>query len=114
MSRAWWSVLQANESCASCGIPFVPGRGESVGGVEVAVYASALLGLLTFVASPVRAEPWAAFAWIGAFGLVFPLATYRHFRGAWVGVMYAAMPWGADGDPPRRLPDDFPALPWDE
>jgi uncharacterized protein (DUF983 family) len=116
MTRAWWSVLTLRERCEACGIPFVPGRGETVGGVELAVYVSALVGLLGFVGLLTFGSVplWAQVAWVIAFGALLPALSYRQFRGVWVAAMYAAQPWSVEGDAPHVAPVAMPATPWDE
>lgn len=112
MSPGRFSLMRLHERCPTCDIPFVPGRGESVGGVEAAVYLTALVGsLVAMVMVFARAPTWALVAWVLAAGVAMPLLTYRNFRGAWVGAMYAASAWPAGGDPPRATP---PTWPWDE
>lgn len=112
MSPRWWTVTRLHDRCPRCDIPFVPGRGESVGGVEAAVYATALVGSLGVMAFVVAGAPrWVLAAWVLGFGVLAPLLTYRNFRGAWVGAMWGAAGWTREGDAPRSSPDVWP---WDE
>lgn len=115
MTPRWWTLVTMRERCSECRIPFVPGHGESVGGVEVAVYVSALLGMLGVMALLVAGAPaWAAFAWAFSFGVLFPLLTYRNAKGLWVGTMYAMQAWPPEGDAPHVAPVKLPRLPWDD
>lgn len=115
LSAPWWAFTRLHDTCVSCGIPFIPGRGEFTGGVEIAVYVSTLLGLIgAMTLLLLRVPAWVSFAWVIGFGALFPLATYRHAKGIWVGAMYAAQPWARDGDPPHVAPIAMPRLPWDD
>ena len=113
MSRAWWSVLQWHDACPACRIPFMPGRGEFTGAIEVTTYATALAGLVGVVLLA-PAPLWAIVAWVALFGVLVPFVGYRHVKALWVGVMFAARPWSLAGDPPHVAPVSMPASPWDE
>lgn len=112
LSPRWWTVTRMHERCPACDIPFVPGRGESVGGVEAAVYATALVGSLGMMALVVARAPvpWLV-AWVLGVGVLGPLLTYRHFRGMWLGTMWGLQAWSRDGDAPRSTPRVWP---WDD
>ena len=116
MSRAWWSVLTMHERCPRCGIPFMPGAGEFTGGVELTTYLAALVGLLLFLLfQPLADITVAAIAlWVVSFGVAFPVVTYRHLKGLWVGGMWAARPWTTTGDAPHVAPVAMPPSVWDE
>lgn len=112
MSRSAFSFFSMNDACPSCGIPFVPGRGEFVGGVEIATYATVLVGLVGVMALAISRAPWWSFAAFAlVFGVAFPILVFRHAKGLWVGAMYGAMKWSASGDAPHVAPV---RLPWDE
>lgn len=112
MTPHWWSVTRLHERCPGCGIPFVPGRGENAGGVEAAVYVTALVGSLGMMAFVIAQAPWWVLVlWVAALGVGGPLLTYRNFRGAWVGAMWGLQGWSRDGDAPRATPG---AWPWDD
>jgi uncharacterized protein (DUF983 family) len=113
MSRAWWSVLQLHDDCPACGLPFMPGRGEFTGAIEITTYLTALAGLVGIVLI-LPADAWTLAAWVILFGVVVPLVAYRQLKALWVGVMVAARPWGGAGDPPHVAPVAMPATPWDE
>ena len=105
-----------HERCARCGIPFMPGAGEFTGAVEVTTYLAAFLGLAFFIFfAPLADITLAAIAlWVLAFGVAFPLVSYRHLKGLWVGGMWAAKPWPATGDAPHVAPVAMPATVWDD
>ena len=112
MTPHWWAVLRLHERCPRCDIPFVPGRGEMAGGVEAAVYVTALVGSLGMMAFVVAQAPWWVLAlWVAALGVGGPLLTYRNFKGAWVGAMWGIQAWTREGDPALATPG---AWPWDD
>lgn len=112
MSPGVFSFFSMNDSCPACGIPFVPGRGEFVGGVEIATYLTVLFGLIGVMALAISRAPWWSFAVFAVvFGVAFPVLVFRHAKGLWVGVMFGALAWKEGGDAPHVAPV---RLPWDD
>jgi uncharacterized protein (DUF983 family) len=112
MSPGRYRFFSMHDACPACGIPFTPGRGESVGGVEIATYATALLGLVGVMTLAIlRAPLWELAIFAVGFGTIFPILVYRHAKGLWVGAMYGALAWSVAGDAPHEAPI---RIPWGE
>lgn len=95
MTPRWWALTRLRDACPACGTRFEPSRGEWTGALMFAqgfYFSVALLGLFLLL---LFTETGLAglFAWLGLSAVLLPLATYRNFKGAWVGTMWAAHPW---------------------
>lgn len=95
MSPAWWSVTRLRDACPRCATTFEPARGEWTGALMFGqgfYFSVALLGLFALPLAA-RATLPILLAWLALSTVAFPLLTYRHFKAAWIGVMWAAKPW---------------------
>ena len=93
-SRASFGTLA--DACSHCGTRFEPSRGEWSGALmfaQGAYGARALLGMFAMLLSNV-AMSW-IIGWIALTTIALPIFTYRNFKGAWIGLMWANHPWGA-------------------
>lgn len=103
MTTAWWALTRLRDACPRCGIRFEPARGEWTGALMFAqgfYFTVALMGLFVLLLN--GAELPLLLAWLVASTVVLPLLTYRNFKGAWTGTMWAAKPWAKPQAPPRR------------
>ena len=95
MSPAWWAFTRLRDACPACGTRFEPGRGEWTGALMFAqgfYFTVSLMGLFALIL--LRQGLPALLLWLVLSAVLLPLATYRNFKGAWVGTMWAAKPWG--------------------
>jgi uncharacterized protein (DUF983 family) len=84
------------DACAHCGTRFEPSRGEWSGALMFAQGAYGALALLGMFAMLLTNAPimW-IILWIALTTVALPILTYRNFKGAWIGLMWASHPWGA-------------------
>ncbi|MCA1813102.1 MAG: DUF983 domain-containing protein [Halobacteriales archaeon] len=88
MFRTYWRIHRA---CPWCGYVFGVQEGEFTGAMMLAQFAWGLVALygyfyLVFYAD---ASQTVKLAWIVVAGLLFPLVSYRHIKGLWVGIVRA-------------------------
>lgn len=103
MTTAWWALTRLRDACPACGTVFEPARGEWTGALMFAqgfYFTVALMGLFALLLTGNGLG--ALLAWLGVSAVLLPLLTYRNFKGAWVGTMWAAHPWGNPQGTPRR------------
>jgi len=94
MSPTRASLGTLRDACPRCGTPFEPARGEWSGALMFAQGAYGALGLLGMFALLLAGAPLAwTIAWIALATVALPILTYRNFKGAWIGAMWAAHPW---------------------
>ena len=93
LSPSIFSFFTVRDQCPNCGIAFEPARGEFTGAMMFGQGALGLVALMGyFVLYAFMDVPaWVEWAWVLFFAVVFPMLFYRNMKGAWVGLMHAAM-----------------------
>ena len=91
-TRASFGTLA--DACPRCGTRFEPARGEWSGALMFAQGSYGALALLGMFAMLLLGTPIAwVVAWTAATTVALPILTYRNFKGAWIGLMWASDPW---------------------
>ena len=109
MSSGLLAFTRFRDTCDVCGLRFEKTPGEFTGAMTFAQGLLGVLGLGLYFAFYGYADVpiLRAAVWTVIFGILVPLASYRHMKGAWIGVMYGIDPWGATPRQPagaRQLP----------
>lgn len=83
-------TYRVNEHCASCGVRFMPDRGEITGGMAINMVLTSVLGVAGVIYLAVFTSHSAAFAvaWLVALFTLFALWFHRHAHGLWVAMLY--------------------------
>lgn len=89
--KLYASPLRINERCPRCGYVFGLRDGEFTGAMMLAQFFWGALGLYGWFVLQYDTDASAAtkLGWIVGCIVVLPLASYRHLKGAWVGIVRA-------------------------
>ena len=83
-------TYQANARCPSCGVLFMPDRGEVSGGMAITMVLTSILGVagVVYVAFFTTLSPQVAVAVLAGLPTLFALWFYRHAHGLWIAALH--------------------------